>query len=966
MFKRLAVISVPIFIAFIIVLAFLNPTLVFEPPFLLPALNVLFLSLLPFTVAYLAWKSYCASGAFTLVFTGCGMVAFGFGSLIAGFIINIPGGTNLTPTIHNTGAFLGSILLVTAALFAFQKATPDKTPKHGGLYLGLCYLAILVFISVFSLTALAGSIPPFFVQGAGPTVLRQVVLGTATTLFAAATIIFLRVYFRSRSDFAYWFSLALVLITIGLCAIFIQKGVGTLEGWAGRAAQYMGCAYLLVGIISTVRLSEEKHVPLEQEISRAFSIIETNYKTLIEMASDAIISIDNKGTILTWNPAASKIFGYSVSEATGTNIIDFILPRGSALLLNSELQKPAQARGPAAEPGSKLETMARRKQGEDLPVEVSMSMKKVAGEWLGTLLIRDITERKQAEEAIHHLATYPQLTPIMVMEFNRTEDVLFSNPSVQSALTTWSIAHPSQFIPQNWKEILAGPGSIEETIDVQEIMIGGRFIEEHIHFIKESQTLRIYAENITDRKKAEMALQESEEKYRLLAENSRDIIWTMDMNLKFTYMSPAVLTIRGYTVEEVMAQSVDEIFTPSSLQIALKAFEEEFALESVEPKNLSRTRTLELEHIRKDGSTVWVDINILFLRDIEGHPIGILGVSRDITERRQAGEALRESEQLYRSLFDNMLNGFAYCKMIFEQGQPRDLIYLSVNSAFEKHTGLKNVIGKKITEVLPGIYEADPHLFEVYGRVALTGIPEKFETYVSSMGMWFSISVYCPQKEYFVAVFDVITERKMAEEKLMKSYESLKKTLNDAINIMIKIMETRDPYTAGHQQKVADLAIAIAREMKLEDTRIDQLRTAAIIHDIGKMYIPSDILSKPGKLSDIEFNLIKTHAKAGYDIVKGMDFPCNVAKAVLQHHERLDGSGYPNHLKGEDTLLEAKILAVADVIEAMASHRPYRPALGIDKALEEVSKNKGKLYDPGVVDTCLDLFNSGKFEFKAV
>jgi putative nucleotidyltransferase with HDIG domain len=211
-----------------------------------------------------------------------------------------------------------------------------------------------------------------------------------------------------------------------------------------------------------------------------------------------------------------------------------------------------------------------------------------------------------------------------------------------------------------------------------------------------------------------------------------------------------------------------------------------------------------------------------------------------------------------------------------------------------------------------------------------------------------------------------ITERKLVEEKLAKSYESLKKTLNDAINTMVKIVETRDPYTSGHQQKVAGLAIAIAREMKLEDARIDNLRTAAIIHDIGKMNVPSDILSRPGKLSDMEFSLIKTHAQGGYDIVKSMDFPCNVAKTVLQHHERLDGSGYPNHLKSEDTLLEAKILAVADVVEAMASHRPYRPALGIDKALEEISKNRGKLYDPDVADTCLELFNSGRFEFKAV
>jgi putative nucleotidyltransferase with HDIG domain len=211
-----------------------------------------------------------------------------------------------------------------------------------------------------------------------------------------------------------------------------------------------------------------------------------------------------------------------------------------------------------------------------------------------------------------------------------------------------------------------------------------------------------------------------------------------------------------------------------------------------------------------------------------------------------------------------------------------------------------------------------------------------------------------------------ITERKLTEEKLAKSYESVKKTLDDAINTMVKIVELRDPYTAGHQQKVADLATAIAMEMKLEDTRIDQLRTAATIHDIGKMYVPSDILSKPGKLSAIELGLIKTHSQSGYDIVKSMDFPCSIANTVLQHHERLDGSGYPGGMKGEDTLLEAKILAVADVVEAMASHRPYRPALGIDRALEEISNNKGKLYDTAVVDACLELFNSAKFQFKTV
>jgi putative nucleotidyltransferase with HDIG domain len=159
------------------------------------------------------------------------------------------------------------------------------------------------------------------------------------------------------------------------------------------------------------------------------------------------------------------------------------------------------------------------------------------------------------------------------------------------------------------------------------------------------------------------------------------------------------------------------------------------------------------------------------------------------------------------------------------------------------------------------------------------------------------------------------------------------------------IVEMKDPYTAGHQQRVSDLARAIATEMGLSADRRDFIRTASSIHDIGKISIPSEILSKPTKLTDLEFSLIKTHSQSGYDILKDIDFPWPVADVVLQHHERMNGSGYPQGLKGDDILLEA-----------IGSHRPYRPSLGIDFALEEISRNKGILYDADVVDACLKLF----------
>jgi len=199
---------------------------------------------------------------------------------------------------------------------------------------------------------------------------------------------------------------------------------------------------------------------------------------------------------------------------------------------------------------------------------------------------------------------------------------------------------------------------------------------------------------------------------------------------------------------------------------------------------------------------------------------------------------------------------------------------------------------------------------------------------------------------------------------LKERVKELKRAMNATIETMSKIVEAKDPYTAGHQQRVSQLATAIAKELNLSQDKIEGIRIASLIHDIGKIGLPTEILSKPIKLSNIEFSLIKEHSQIGYDILKSIDFSYPVANIVLQHHERLNGSGYPHHLKGDEILLEACIIGVADVVEAMSSHRPYRPALGIDKALEEISQNKGILYDPEVVDACLKLFKEKGFKFE--
>jgi PAS domain S-box-containing protein len=235
------------------------------------------------------------------------------------------------------------------------------------------------------------------------------------------------------------------------------------------------------------------------------------------------------------------------------------------------------------------------------------------------------------------------------------------------------------------------------------------------------------------------------------------------------------------------------------------------------------------------------------------------------------------------------------------------------------------------------------------------------------------------REELALGVIRDISKCKKAERALKESekeksailnspFQEVQKKLDNITNAIIKtiskIMDTRDPYTAGHQKRVAQLAFAISREMKLSSEKIKGIRIASQIHDIGKIGIPVEILTKPSALDSVEFSFMKKHPVIGYDILKDIDFPYPIAQIVLQHHERIDGSGYPDGLRGDKILLEAKIVAVADVVEAMSSHRPYREALGVDVALEEIEKNKGILYEPEIVDVCIKLFREKGFKFR--
>jgi len=337
----------------------------------------------------------------------------------------------------------------------------------------------------------------------------------------------------------------------------------------------------------------------------------------------------------------------------------------------------------------------------------------------------------------------------------------------------------------------------------------------------------------------------------------------------------------------------------------------------------------------------------------------------DITERKRTEEQLRESEEKYRNILENIEDGY------FE-------VDLAGNFTFF-NPSLCRILGYP-REEMPGMNnrvfmdaENAKKVFRAYNEVYVTGIPTKgfdWETIRKDGARTYievSVSLIARPGEKptgFRGIARNVTERKRAEEQLRESLEQLRRAMQTTIQVLVMAVEIKDPYTAGHQRRMTNLARTMATEMGLPPEKIEGLRMAGVIHDIGKITLPTEILSKPTKLSAIEFSLIREHVRLGYDILKDVESPWPLAEIVLQHHERMDGSGYPRGLKGEEILIEARILAVADVVEAMASHRPYRPALGLDAALEEIEKNRGLLYDSHAVDTCLRVFREKGYQIE--
>ncbi|MDD5250989.1 MAG: PAS domain S-box protein [Rhodocyclaceae bacterium] len=628
---------------------------------------------------------------------------------------------------------------------------------------------------------------------------------------------------------------------------------------------------------------------------------EERVRRAAETARDAIVSLDGEsGAITAWNPAATMMFGYTREEVLGRNVHDFLLPPRFRAAANAGMAHFAShGEGPVV--GKTQELIAMHRDGTEFPVELSISAVQIHGKWHATGIARDISERKCAEEALKNLAT----------------------------------------------------------------------------------------------------------KFRTVYEASSDAIILVDA-AGFCDCNKAAVQMFGHASrDDFLGGVLSQLFPPTqpggrdSMSLANEHMAAAFERGS---------DRFEWLHRRQDGTEFPAEV-LLTAMTLDGKP-ALQATVRDITERQRAAEKDRRLSQLYRTIsrcnealvraLDEGALTHDMCRVLTEEGG-----FPMVWVGYAEHGGAKLIrpvasagLAEQFLEAINPTWadenggqgpagaairggaavvcldirtdercEAVRELALQRGYLAVAAFPLKFNEH--GLGV---LVVYGRQADEFTAdiisllgelagdlAFGIGNLRARADR--LHILEKLEASLDHAVTAIAAMVEMRDPYTAGHQRRVARLAMAIAAEMGLSADRLEGLHMACVLHDIGKIHVPAEILSNPGKLSAAEFEIIKTHAQVGWEVLKGIDFPWPVADVVYQHHEKLDGSGYPRGLKGDEILPDARILAVADVVESMTSHRPYRPGFGIFPALQEISQRKGSVYDAAAVEACLRLFMEKNYQW---
>jgi diguanylate cyclase (GGDEF)-like protein/PAS domain S-box-containing protein len=933
----------------------------------------------------------------------------------------------------------------------------------------------------------------------------------------------------------------------------------------------------------------DQDISERKQAEEALASSEERLKILFEFAPDAYYMNDLQGNFVDGNKAAEELIGYKREEVIGRSLLE------ANLLLPEELSRAAanMAKNAQGMPTGPDEFTLVRKDGTKVPAEIRTFPVNIGNETLALGIARDVTERKQAEEALresedkYRRLVQDSVDGIVIVEglevrfvnraaleilgYQSEEEVLgrpftdFVSPECRGLMTERAHARQKgEDVPSRYEFTAVRKDGTEfpAELSVGRITYQGRGAVQGI------------IRDIGERRKAEEALQDSEKRYRLLAQNASDVIWTMDMNLRYTYVSPSITRMRGYSVEEVMTQTVNESMTPASRDLAVKTLAEELAIEKMEHKDVTRSRALELEMNCKDGSTLWCEMKMIFLRDQDGRPTGILGVTRDISERKRAEDALRDSEERLRSLVTNapvilfaidregvftLSEGKGLAGLGLRPGQvvrrsvhdvfrdaPHIMEYLQRALEGEEFTATLEVgplifethytpmrdqdgeitggIGvaidvterekaeqergklhaelqvRAITDSLTGLYD-HAHFYRRLGeeierckrydhRFALVMMDvDDFKRFNDSRGhqvgddmlnlvadcirsglrrsdlafryggdefaailpyadsakagtvvnrinrhitkslrqrdggdedrLSVSAGVACfpddgtaaddlvriadaalysskwvarardimGQREDIQSLVSALVSRRagvegpasgaaVRPEALHEQHARVVSSVASSIAVALKdagvaqaledpdlqilavvgaAAEIKDRYIRGHPERTSTGAVALAEEIGLTAERVRDIRIAGLLHDIGKVTVSEGILNKPGRLTRREFVSIRDHPIVGSTLVSQVRGFERLVPIIRHHHERFDGKGYPDGLAGEKIPVEARILSVVDVYDALTHERSYRKALTRQDAIAELERGAGTQFDPLLVEAFLAL-----------
>ena len=714
MIKYLASIPIPLFIILIAVLAVWDVRTVYEPPLLLPILNTIFLAVFPFIASLVAIKVYFISGFLNVFLLGCGMLALGSGSLIGGWMLGICG-VNCVVTLHNTGALLGSLFHAAGAVLTLTVPIPQKRIKRYKIKGIIAYSAVLVFMIFLSVMSYYGITPAFFIQGSGPTLLRQGILELASVMFIFSSLILMSLQRLHKSEFLYWYSMALILIAIGLSAIFMQKSFGSLIGWTGRTAQYLAGVYILIAVSKNLISLQNREMSADRAVAFFFRDMPGNYRLLTESSDDAILSFDEQGRILMSNSAFETMFGRSKDELSGAAVNPHILSDEFIRIITDEINKlsPSELRYTVGKP---LQAEMKTKDNKIFSAEISLSGRYTALGWMNLAIVRDVTEKRKMEEELSRrreyleeliqartaeLQTAYECLKSEVAERRQAEDALReSEERFRTLVQLLPVGvyltddrGNSRFVNQRWCEFsglapdeAVGDGWVKGifTDDREKIFsawntmtasCGKRGLEyrfqnregkitwvyglatpRYDRFGKISGYIGINLD-ITDRKRAEELLQESEEKYRRIVETALEGIWLIDLTGKTLYINKRTAEILGYTVEEMQDVSAFQFLVPD---------QHHEVKDSLQRRQKGMPDIAERCFIRKDGTKLWTIISASPIRDKQGQVIGSMGMLSDITDRRKAEnllnarmrllelDASHSSEELLRATLDEI------------------------------------------------------------------------------------------------------------------------------------------------------------------------------------------------------------------------------------------------------------------------------------------------------------------------